>query len=124
VQRNIISKILNIIGGPPIYSIHVCVTDIQETKMAAIMDVFDEFHAQLITSLPMRDAIFLAKLTQKGLMCSQLKARVKSMPTEEQGARLFLDSIMKVSLGYATSFEKLLSAMEEFKMFKLAASGQ
>ena len=42
------------------------------------------------------------------------------MPTEVQGARLFLNSIMKTSsTSHAASFEKLLSVMEEFRSSSL-----
>ncbi|XP_065905030.1 uncharacterized protein [Dysidea avara] len=84
------------------------------------MDVFTDFYEQLVASLPMKDAIFRAKLTQKGLMHSELKATVNSMPTEIQGAQLFLNSIVKaLSIGYTESFEKLLLVMEEFRCASL-----
>jgi len=79
------------------------------------LDVFNQYNEKLL-SLPMRDAIFLAKLTARGLLPGDLKDQVKEKSSTADAADYFLDNIIKKDLknDEMGSFLKLLSAMEEF----------
>ena len=78
--------------------------------------VFTHFNENLITSLPMKDVTFLAKLNSKGLFPGDLKAQVKSQSTSTEAADYLLDNKIAVDLknGNDESFMQLLSAMEEY----------
>ena len=80
------------------------------------LEVFQRYYESLITSLPMKDVVFCAKLTSKGLFPGDLKAQVKSLPTSTEAADCLLDNNIMVDLknGDDESFMQLLSAMEEF----------
>jgi len=80
------------------------------------LEVLKHFNENLITSLPMKDVTFLAKLNSKGLFPGDLKAQVKSQPTSTQAADYLLDNKVAVDLknGNDESLIQLLSAMEEF----------
>jgi len=79
------------------------------------LDVFNQYNEKLL-SLPMRDAIFLAKLTARGLLPGDLKDQVKEKSSLADAADHFLDNSIKKDLknDESGSFLKLLSAMEEF----------
>ena len=78
---------------------------VNEKMNSPSLEVLKQFNENLITSLPMKDVTFLAKLTSKGLFPGDLKAQVKSQPTSTEAADYLLDN---------ESFMLLLSAMEEF----------
>ena len=82
------------------------------------LEVFKQFNENLITSLPMKDVTFLAKLNSKGLFPGDLKAQVKSQSTSTEAADYLLDNKIAVDLknGNDESFMKLLLAMEEFNI--------
>jgi len=79
-------------------------------------EVFTQFNMKLVTSLPMKDVIFLAALKTKGLFSGGLKAEVKGMPTAIERADHFLDNKIEKDLinGNNNSFLQLLSVMEEY----------
>jgi len=81
----------------------------------ASMEVFYKFNEQLL-SLPMRDVTFLAKLTRRGLLPGDLKDQVKEKSSLAEAADHFLDNSIKKYLknDKEESFDKLLSAMEEY----------
>ena len=78
--------------------------------------MFKQFNLNLITSLPMKDVVFLAKLNAKDLFSGSLKAQVKAMPTATEAADYFLDNKIEKDLinGTNESFLQLLSVMEEY----------
>ena len=89
-------------------------------KMTSLsLEVCTHFNENLITSLPMKDVTFLAKLNSKGLFPGDLKAQVKSQSTSTEAADYLLDNKIAVDLknGNDESFMQLLSAMEEFNPF-------
>jgi len=64
----------------------------------------------------MKDVVFLAALNTKGLFSGGIKDKVKAMPTAPEAADYFLDNKIEKDLisGYNTSFQQLLSVMEEY----------
>jgi len=80
------------------------------------LKVFNKFNEKLVTSLPMKDVIFLAKLTSRELFPGDLKDQVKEKSSLAEAADHFLDNSIKKDLknDVDESFFKLLSAMEEF----------
>jgi len=74
------------------------------------------FYEDLITSLPMEDAIFIAKLQKSNLFPGNLKATVKSKNTSADAAEFFLEQTVYRDLknGRADSLKNLLSVMDEF----------
>jgi len=79
-------------------------------------EVFTQYNMKLVTSLPMKDVVFLAALNTKGLFSGGLKAKVKAMPTATEAADYFLDNKIEKDLinGNNDSFLQLLSVMEEY----------
>jgi len=82
--------------------------------------ILRDFNVKLVTSLPMKDVVFLATLNQKGLFSGDLKAGVKAKPTATEAADYFLDNKIEKDLinGNTNSFLQLLSAMEEYSSLK------
>jgi len=80
------------------------------------LEVFKQFNAKLITSLPMKDVVFLAKLNAKDLFSGGLKAQVKAISTATERADYFLDNKIEKDLinSNNSSFLQLLSVMEEY----------
>ena len=76
--------------------------------------VYDEFYPQLVSSLPMKDAIFVSHLVK--LLPGDRKGEVKSKPTEAEAATCFLDKEITpaVESGDIESFTILLSVMESY----------
>ena len=62
------------------------------------LQVLEENYVSLVTSLPMDDAIFLAKIRSKGLLPGDIKATLKSLPTPAKQATEFLDQVIEPSL--------------------------
>jgi len=80
------------------------------------LKTFKYFNEDLVTSLPMKDAVFFAKLNSKDLFSGDLKAKVKAKDTAPEAAAHFLDDKIEkdLRLGKNYSFLLLLSAMEEY----------
>ena len=80
------------------------------------LKVLKDFNVKLVTSLPMKDVVFLATLNQNGLFSGDLKAELKAKSTAPQAADYFLDNKIEKDLinGNNNSFLQLLSAMEEY----------
>ncbi|XP_065894819.1 NACHT, LRR and PYD domains-containing protein 3-like isoform X2 [Dysidea avara] len=80
------------------------------------LKVLKDFNVKLITSLPMKDVVFLATLNQKGLFSGNIKAELKAKSTSTEAADYFLDHKIEKDLanGNNDSFLQLLSAMEEY----------
>ena len=83
--------------------------------MSAI-EVFAKFYHQLVTSLPINDALFRAKLFTNGLLPGDDKehAECLSLPAKSDVPHL-LDHVIKPSVtsGVGSSFDKLLNVMED-----------
>jgi len=79
------------------------------------LKVYGEFSKTLVTSLPMKDVVFLAEMNKTGLFSGDLKAEVKAMSTAKKAADYFLDNKIEQDLisGDNNSFLQLLSVMEE-----------
>ena len=78
--------------------------------------VFQEYYSQLVNSLPMHDAVFRAKLFEKGLLPGDSKERVESLATKADKATFFLDNMIKPSVQISNigdSFKRLLDVMED-----------
>ena len=84
--------------------------------MASLAEVFQWYNRKLVTSLPMKDVVFVAELNTKGLFSGGLKADVKAKPTAPEAADYFLDNKIEKDLinGNDNSFQQLLSVMEEY----------
>jgi len=80
------------------------------------LKVFTEYYPQLLSSLPMKDVNFTALLFQRNLFPGNVKAKVKSESTAQEGAEFFLDTVIDPPLRSNDSepFMKLLSVMESF----------
>jgi len=80
------------------------------------LKVFKNFNGKLVTSLPMKDVVFLAELNTKDLFSGDLKAQVKAMPTATEAADYFLDNKIENDLlnSNTNSFLQLLSVMEQY----------
>ena len=78
-------------------------------------EVFKEFYSKLVKTLPMNDALFIAKLYSRDLLPDDVKERVQSLPTRASKAMHFLDHVIKpsVTTGVGSSFDQLLNVMED-----------
>ena len=80
-------------------------------------EVFTEFYFQLVTTLPIDDALFRAKLFTNGLLPGDHKGHVESLslPAKSDKASYFLDHVIKPSVTSddGSSFDKLLDVMED-----------
>ena len=79
--------------------------------------IFNDFHEQLVRSLPVKDAFFKAKLKRWELFSGDLEATVDAKSTRAEGATLFLKEGVEPFLDYeeqCNPFCKLLLAMDEF----------
>ena len=79
--------------------------------------LFRQFYSNLVKTLPMNDAIFIAELYSRDLLPDNIKEHVESLPTTAQKASYFLDHVIKPSVtstsGVASSFDQLLDVMED-----------
>ena len=84
-----------------------------ECDAEVYVKVYFDFYAQLVKTLPMNDAIFMAELTPHFFGVGNLKERVQAETTTQEKAIYFLDNAIKRSLdaGDIKPFEKLLSIM-------------
>ena len=78
-------------------------------------EVFKEFYSKLVETLPMNDALFIAKLYSCDLLPDDIKEYVQSLPTRANKAMYFLDHVIKpsVTTGVGSSFDQLLNVMED-----------
>ena len=76
-------------------------------------EIYHKYYPQMVTSLPMQDAIFISQLVK--LLPSDLKGKVESKSTPAEAASCFLDYMIKpaVESGSKEPFEILLSIMEK-----------
>ena len=79
--------------------------------------VFQQFYSKLVETLPMDDAVFVAKLFSNDLLPGDLTNQLKLVHrTSADKAALFLDSVIKPSMRTSdggSSFDKLLHVMED-----------
>jgi len=79
-----------------------------------VLDIIMNFSPRLLETLPMDDAIFIAKLRSAGLLPGNLKAEIKSLKTSADKADYFLDCVILPSISIdQTTFHKFLKVMEE-----------
>ena len=80
-----------------------------------VKKIFDEFNVKLVRHLPLKDAFFLAELTQQNLFSGNLKEEVMTAPTQKDATTCFLDEAIKPSLdvGNREAFDKLLLVMQK-----------
>ena len=78
-------------------------------------EVFRQFYVKLIKILPMNDPLFTAELFASDLLPGYLKQKIEAEKTPVDKAKCFLDHKISsnVSVGYSTSFNKLLDVMED-----------
>ena len=79
-------------------------------------DVLDKYYKELVTILPMRDSLFLASLTAKGLFPGDRKNKIRAESTEKDAAVHLLDDIAKELVIDTRSLMQLLLAMKEFSV--------
>ena len=61
-------------------------------------EVFTKFYLQLVTTLPIDDPLFTAKLFTNDLLPGDHKGHVESLPTKSDKASYFLDHVIKPSV--------------------------
>ena len=78
-------------------------------------EVFKQFYVKLIKLLPMDDPLFTAELFVCDLLPGNLQQKIEAEKTPVDKAKCFLDRKISsdVSVGYSTSFNKLLDVMED-----------
>ena len=72
-------------------------------------DVIKKFYVELITSLPMKNALFRASLTANDLLPGDLKSVILSKSTKEEMVEYFLDNGINNDI---ESFYRLLTVMK------------
>ena len=77
-------------------------------------EVFQQFYHKLVTTLPMNDVTFTARLFSHKLLPGNLKDQVNSLATASDKAAHFLDCVIKpaVAIDVDRSFNELLNVME------------
>ena len=77
-------------------------------------EVFKQFYHKLVTTLPMNDVTFTARLVSHDLLPGNLNDQLKSLATASDKAAHFLDCVIKpaVTNGVDRSFNELLNVME------------
>ena len=79
-------------------------------------EVFQEYYSKLVETLPMSDAIFVAKLYSRGLLPRELRDKLNLLQgTPADKATLFLNNVIEPSVisGVGSTFDKLLNVMED-----------
>ena len=81
----------------------------------AAMKVLQKFYVKLITTLPMADTVFLAKLYSHEILTHELKSTIQAISTQGDKAVFFLDHVIapSVSIGHNEHLDALLTCMEE-----------
>ena len=93
-----------------------CRNDAQPEMSSLSTEVFQQFYSKLVETLPMDDAVFIAKLFSNDLLPGDLKNQLKLLHrTSADKAVLFLDSVIEPSVTSdgGSSFDKLLNVMED-----------
>ena len=87
--------------------------------MEIIIQMYESFRMQLITSLPMDDVVFLGLLRENHLFSADLNDRVKEKPTTKQKNDLFLDKAIErpLLIGDFEPLNKLLTVMSDESYF-------
>jgi len=76
-------------------------------------EVFQQFYAKLVKTLPMDDTLFIADLFSEGLLPGNLKDQIQKKSTSADKAMHFLDNGIKPGLtSDVGSFNKLLNVMK------------
>ena len=78
----------------------------------AWQDVITEHRTELLTTLPMNDAIFVARLEENNFFSGDQKSVMQSKQTQAEKADYFLDSIVKNNEDIV--FPTLLDVMKNF----------
>jgi len=79
------------------------------------LQVFQDNYEALVTSLPMDDVIFIAKIHSRRLLPGDIKAKLKKLDTPAEKATEFLDQMIEPFLKNddVTPLKKLLTVMED-----------
>ena len=78
-------------------------------------DVLKEFAVELL-SLPVRQPIFIASLMKRGLLPGSTESKLKAMHLNvHDAAQLFVNDIDRMLVFSRDPFDKLISAMKEYK---------
>ena len=101
--------------------VFICTILYRLDEMSALQVLEDNYSA-LVESLPMNDALFIAKLHSEHLLPRELKNKLKLLTTKAEKATEFLDQIIEPSLreNDVTLLEKLLVLMENNGIKELA----
>ena len=78
--------------------------------------VFNDYSPQLVSALPMKDPIFIARLAQRGRFFGNLKAEVIAKSTPAEAVAHFLEKAIECYLlcDDTEPLKRLLFVMEEF----------
>ena len=78
-------------------------------------EIYYQFYPQLVESLPMKNPMFLAHLTQLRLLPGDLKQLINSKGTLAEAATCFLDNMIgpAIECGDHETFNLLITAMEK-----------
>ena len=78
-------------------------------------EAFTKIYFQLVTTLPIDDPLFRAKLFTNDLLPGDHKGHVESLATKSDKASRFLDHVIKPSVTSddGSNFDKLLNVMED-----------
>ena len=78
-------------------------------------DVLKKFAVELL-SLPVRQPVFIALLKKRGLLPGNTESKLKAIHlTEQDAAQLLVNEIDRTLVISRDSFDKLISAMKEYK---------
>ena len=99
----------------PALLLYVFITVGKQYKMSAL-DVFHQYYAKLVSSLPIKNDLFTAGLAQNHLLHDKMKFEIAAKETNANAADYFLQNAIKPALdsGITEPFEKLLTVMEKF----------
>ena len=92
-----------------------CTNDVSE-ESSLNTQVFQQFYSKLVETLPMDDAVFVAKLVSNDLLPGDLRNQLRLVHrTSADKAALFLDNVIEPSVTSdgGSSFDKLLHVMED-----------
>ena len=79
-------------------------------------NIIQKFYVELITTLPMDDSMFLAKMYSRQILTLKQKKEIQSLHTQEDKAEFFIDCVIaNVSMGYNEHLDILLNCMEDHK---------
>jgi len=82
--------------------------------MATVSQLFKQYYQALVSSLPMKDAVFACKLMEKGLLPSNVIDELGTLDTSEERAAYFLDKVIERKIDEKSiSFDALLVVMEK-----------